>query len=464
MARPDPGSFRDPTSQVLHADGRVLRVVRGSAREGWDLLQASGLGSYLTERGYLVASAEGDLPQHLQSEGWEKLVEHERIPFVSYPYEWCFSMLRDAALLQLQILLDGLERGITMKDATPYNVQWYGSQPVFIDVGSFKPLEDGEPWLGYRQFCQQFLFPLMLRAYRNVPHQPWLRGTLEGLSATHLRELLGTRALVRRGVLLHVVMQARAEARAAHSARSARDDLKRAGFRKELIEANARRLLRVVAGMGWQPRGSTWSGYVEDYEHVRLDRDAKSAFVERALGKSRRELVWDLGANDGHFSRIAARHAEAVVAMDSDEATVEHLYRALASEQQRTVLPLVVDLADPSPGLGWAGVERSDLLRRGRPDVVLCLAVLHHLAIGRNVPVGRVVEWLAETGAEIVLEFAELDDPMVRRLCLNKKTEEIHGAYGLADLRKLLGDHFDIADEMALPSGRRTLFHARPRR
>lgn len=463
MTTADPGSFRDPTSQVFQDGDRVVRALRGAGCRGWDALTRTQLLEQLTTAGEVVSTRQVELPPSLRAEGWEILLEHERVPFVSYPYEWPFSMLRDAARLQLQLLLGALEAGITLKDATPYNVQWKGSSPLFIDVGSFQPLEEGEPWLGYRQFCRQFLFPLMLRAYRDVPYQPWLRGSLEGIAATDLRRLLRRRDLWRRAVVLHVVLQARAEAREGAASQSARDEVKRAGFRKELIQANVRGLLRVIERLRWEPGVTAWSGYAAQHDHVRVDRDAKSAFVAGVLDGEHHRLVWDLGANDGHFSRLAARSADVVVAMDSDEATVDALYRTLRSEGQRTIVPLVVDLADPSPSLGWAGAERPDLPSRGKPDLVLSLAVLHHLAIGRNVPIGRFVGWLRELGAEVVVEFAELDDPMVKRLTMNKRADEVHPSYDLGHLRKLLSEGFDVVSEQRLPSGHRTLLHVRPR-
>lgn len=459
----DPGSFRDPTSQVFHDGEHVLRAVRGVGSAGWRALVESGLLTALTDAGLLVRTSEVPLPPALAEEGWEALLEHERVPFVSYPYEWPFAMLKDAALLQLDVLLAALEKGITLKDATPYNVQWIGTKPTFIDVGSFSPLEEGEPWIGYRQFCRQFLFPLLLRSYRNLPFQPWLRGSLDGIAASELRPMLRLRHVLRRSVLLHVVLQARAEAREGGATASAREELQRAGFRRELIQANVSGLRRLVGRLRWEPEHSAWFAYAEDYEHVSRDREAKSRFVERAIAGRRRQLVWDLGANDGHFSRIAAENAETVVAMDADEATLSRLYQALRGEDQPRILPLLVDLADPSPNLGWAGNERRDLPSRGKPDFLLALAVLHHLVITRSVPPDRFVEWIAGLGTELVLEFAEIEDPMVKRLMRNKRRDEVHDSYDLGHVRKLLSDHFEVLREERLPSGHRVLLHARPR-
>jgi len=393
---------------------------------------------------------------------WAGVLEHERIPVISYPYEWTFSMLRDAALLQLTLFDAALNEDLTMKDATPYNVQFRGACPTFIDIGSFRRLTPGEPWLGYRQFCMQFLYPLMLRAYKDVPFQPWMRGRLEGISASDIRELMSPRDLLRKGVLLHVALQARAERRLADSERDIREELRAAGFRTEMIQANLARLRKIVTAMHWHPKGA-WKRYASGYEHVEQDRPSKSAFVEAVLTELSPRTVWDLGTNDGHFARLAAGHADFVVAMDMDEPVIDQLYQALHADGERKILPLVVDLTDSSPGLGWEGTERNRLEQRGRPELVLSLALIHHLVITKGIPLPRIVSWLASLNAAVVLEYVDRDDPLVLRLAHNRLQHEIH-RYDEAFLRGELQRHFRVEREMRLPSGHRTLFLLRPQR
>ena len=457
----EPGSFRDPSTMVFYRDQRVLRALDERALGNFRVLAATRLFSEATARGDIVATKEvSDQPP---SGDWMGVLEHERVPFVSYPYEWTFSMMRDAALLQLQLLDDALDEDMTMKDATPYNLQFVGARPTFIDLGSFQRLAAGEPWVGYRQFCTQFLYPLMLRAYKDVPFGPWLRGRIDGVTPIEMRALLSRRDLRRPGVMLHVAMQARAERRLASTDRSVRRELKAAGFRKEMIKANLKGLRRTITRMRWEP-ASAWTGYASTCEHVEVDRPAKTAFVEEALERLAPRLVWDIGANDGHFSRIAARRAETVIAMDVDEPVVDRLYRSLRASGDTTILPLVADLADPSPGLGWEGRERRPLEQRGRPDLVLCLAVIHHLVIGRSIPVARFVDWLAGLGAAVVLEFVDRDDPMVQRLTLNRLEHELHRGYDGAGIRATLQHRFRIEQQVQLPSGHRTMFLLKPKR
>jgi hypothetical protein len=379
------------------------------------------------------------------------LLEHERVPFVSYPYEWSFSMLRDAALLQLRLLGLALDEGLTMKDASPYNVQWRGAHPVFIDVGSFERWR-GEPWAGYRQFCALYLYPLLLQAYKGVPFQPWLRGSLEGIEPAEARALLGGRDLLRRGVLTHVVLHSRLERR--HAGRPVREELRAAGFKRELVVANVRRLEKLVRRLEWRPRASTWSGYAAAADH-----EQKAAFVRDA---ARPGVVWDLGANDGRFARIAAERADYVLAVDGDAVVLDRLYRELRDDGDTRVQPLLADLADPSPARGWRGVERARLEDRGRPALVLCLALLHHLAITRNVPLDELVAWLRDLGAALLVEFVDPADPQAQRL-LAAKRPGTHGDYTRDVFERLLREAFEVERSETLASGTRTLYLARPR-
>jgi hypothetical protein len=442
---PEPASFRDPEARVVYsADGEVLRELSPRAREDWDALEAARFFRRALDDGRIVPTEEVE----------PGLLRHERLPFVSYPYEWPFEMLREAALLQLGLLDEALGEGFVLKDGSPYNVQWRGSEPVFVDVGSFERLREGEPWAGYRQFCALFLYPLMLQAYRGVAPQPLLRGRLEGIEPSQARALLPR---FRRGVLTHVVLHDRLEARHADRERDVRSELKAAGFKKELIQANVRKLRKLVTRLSPKRGRSEWAGYREAAPYTDEDAERKERFV-RAAGSAR--LAWDLGSNDGRFSR--ALDAEHVVAVDGDERVVGELYTSLRAEGPKTILPLVVDLADASPARGWRGLERRRLEDRGRPDLVLCLALVHHLAIGRNVPFAELIGWLRSLGGRLVIEFADRDDPMVKRL-LAAKRAEVHQSYGRKAFERALREGFQIQRSEELGSGTRTLYQAQPR-
>ena len=327
-------------------------------------------------------------------------------------------MLRDAALLQLELLLAALDEGLILKDASPYNVQWRGAQPVFVDVGSFERLREGEPWAGYRQFCTLVLYPLMLQAYKGVPFQPWLRGSLEGIEPDEMRRLLSFRDRFRRGVLTNVVLHAKLEAR--YADREVKQDLKRAGFHAELIRANARKLRKLVQRLEWTPgeRPGRRTGRRTPTTRPTLPRRKTSCARRPACGAA--SSCGISAATTAATPASRPTEADYALAVDADAAVVEALYRELRAEGSGTILPLVGNLADPSPGLGWRGEERRPLVDRGRPELTLALALVHHVALTSNVPVRDFLDWLAGLGTELVIEFPTREDPMVKRLLARK--------------------------------------------
>ncbi len=457
------GSFRDRTARVIQANGRVWRAMSETAVVEWrGLVNQPSLPRWLEARD-LVATRElprDDWPDVALPEWTVAVLEHERVPFVSYPYEWCFGMLRDAALLQLRLLTESLPHGLTLKDATPYNVQFVGSQPTFIDVASFVARRDDEPWIGYRQFCELQLIPLLLQAYRGIDFQPLLRGELEGLSAAQAGHLFSWRDGLRPGVLTHVWLHGWLQSLLS-AGDGAKQSLRASGFTTAHIERNLSKLTRLVERLRWQPRRTTWTDYDAAQPHVQRDREAKSAFVRTVCAERRRNLVWDLGCNRGQYARIAAESAETVVAMDQDHGCVEQLYLDLRQNGPPNILPLRMDVANQSPALGWRGRERLRLEDRGRPDLVLCLGLIHHLVIGANLPLDDVVDWLAELGGDVALEFPTKADPLVQRLLANKADQ--YDDYSLENLERRLSVRFTIRRRETLATGERHLLHATPR-
>ena len=454
----DPGSFRDRSGRVFYRDARVYRALDQAAHAAWQHAQQAAFYRRFAGDGRIVRTQPASPEVAALNGHWAAIVEHDRIPFVSYPYEWSFSMLRDAALMHLDLLDAALQEDITLKDATPFNVQFVDAAPVFIDIASFVPYVAGEPWAGYRQFCQLFLYPLMLQAYRGVDIQPLLRTSLEGISPEMMSRLLSFRDLFRAGVFSHVSLHARMQRNFRVADRDTRQSLKSHGFGRELIRANIRSLRRIVSNLRWAAPASTWSDYEIRCPHVQLDQSVKEEFVRSVVLTGRRSLVWDLGCNVGRFSLIAAAHAGSVVAMDGDHRAIDQLYLRLRSERTRRVLPLVVDLVDPSPSRGWRGLERRDLPSRGRPDLILCLAVMHHLVIGHNVLLEDLVDWFATLGSDLVIEFVDKDDPQTRILLRNKPDQ--YADYTRERFELLLSRHYAIRRCETLPSGTRFLFHA----
>ena len=456
----EPGSFRDPESRVFYSGDDVYRALSADGLSDFEAVKASGLlddGRVVaTERVEDMSALKGLLVHEPAA-----VLRHERIPFVSYPYEWTFSMLKDAALLQLDLLLDALDHDLVLKDSTPYNVQFKGARPVFVDVGSFERLREGEPWIGYRQFCMLYLYPLLLQSAKGVPFHPWLRGAIDGITPPQMRDLMSFRDRFRKGVFTNVFLHAKLEARYADRPGQVKQEVKRV-FKKELFVANVRKMRKLVDRLQWDPPQGVWTAYGERNSYTDDDARRKDEFVREVAGSREWPLVWDIGANNGRYSRIAAEGARTVLAVDADQGPVELLYRDLRAEGDEQILTLAMNLADPSPGLGWRGLERRALPERGKPDLVLALALIHHVAISANVPVREFMDWLASLGSALVIEFPTREDPMVQKL-LAPKRDGLHPDYELSFFERCLAEAFEVERSERLESDTRVLYYARPK-
>jgi len=459
----EPGSYRDRNGCVFYRGNRIFRGLSKAALENWEALQRAPFFEANRKSGKIVDTWSVDPQKEGLAEGsWAGIVEHARIPFISYPYEWPFGMLKDAALLHLDLMCQALACGMILRDSSPYNIQWNGVHPVFIDIPSFAPLRKGEPWVGYRQFCELFLYPLMLQAYKGADFRPWLRGRINGIPAEDMRRLMSARDLLRPGVLLHVVAQSALQQRYSSKGVNVKSQLATAGFDKSLIKRNVNKLADLVAKLVPPPIKTEWSDYDRTHSYDEKEFQRKLEFVRAAAATRRWRLVWDLGCNTGTFSRVAAEHADYVVAMDGDWMAIERFYQhEKAGAASRTILPLVVNLADASPNQGWRGAERKGLAERGRPELTLCLALIHHIVISANIPLADFIDWLASLGTAVVIEFVGRDDEMVQILLANR--DDQYDDYQPDIFRQLLAARFDIRAEQDLKSGKRRIYFAEPK-
>lgn len=455
----DPGSFRDPLSKVFLSNGSVVRAFTEAGAKDIDAIWDKPFIQKALSSGDLIESNIVDPASVGLGAPWSKAMTHPLVPFISYPYEWTFSMLKDAALLQLNMTRGALADGIGVKDATPYNVQFIGSRAQFIDAGSFERRRKGDPWYGYRQFCEMFLYPLMLQGYLGVGYQSFLRGSVNGISPDVMRKLLpASIRRPRKGRLTHVVLHAAAQNRFADSDVNMKSGAAKAGMNASVLDATLKKLTGIVQKLSLGDKKSTWSEYSERGHYIESSLDEKQRFVRDAVASAPRKQVWDIGCNDGVFSRIAAQHADYVVAMDADPLVIDRLYNTLKSEKNSQILPLYVDMSDSGGGIGWRGKERPGIFDRGNPDIVLVLAVIHHLAITFNVPLAAQLDLFRDLTPEMVIEMPHADDPMVKKLLVNKRAG-IHDDFNLEVFEQLLNERFTVKSKMLLSSGTRTIFH-----
>jgi len=456
-----PASFRDPSGSVHVRGERVFRTVMPRAAADFEFVRGTGLLEPLIRAGKVVEERIAD-PAELgdAAAGAYRVLEHPKLAMVSYPYEWPFAALKSAALLHLELHLESLAHGVNLSDASAYNIQFRGARPVFIDLLSFRRYREGEYWLGHRQFCEQFLNPLLLRALRDVPFQAWYRGAQEGVTAGELARVLGWRDKLSLRVLTHVTLQARfqagATARAEAQQRLRTRPLALSAFRYMLGG-----LQRWIAGLAPPRAGrTTWSDYTSHTSYSAYEMAAKRAFVAEFVAATRPRMIWDLGCNTGDFSALALdAGAGLAVGFEGDHGALELAFER-AVGKNLNFLPLYLDACNPSPAQGFAQAERMGLQQRARPDALLALALLHHLAIGRNVPLDRLLDWLLALAPQGVIEFVPKADPMVQRLLTLR--EDVFEGYGEHEFRDLLAARATIERELAVSkSGRRLFWYRR---
>lgn len=414
------GSFRDPAGFVFERDGVLYREVDRSFADTWDAVVDSGLYDVLHDRGLLVEHEVVD--PSLGSDRAHVVLRPERLPVVSFPYEWSPGQLRDAALLTLEVQSIALDHGMILRDASAYNVQLRRGRPVFIDTLSFEPWEEGTPWVAYGQFCDHFLAPLALQVKVDHRLRRLLVGDVGGVPVDLAAELLPGRTKLRPGLLTHLHLHGGSRSKAGEADPDA--ERKQVSFSRNAMIGLVRGLRKAVEPLTWDGAGTTWSDYDETADHYDdTARAAKEQAVRDAVDTVRPDLVWDLGANTGRFAAIAAETGATAVAWDLDAGAVERAWQRVRDTPPTTgdVVPLVQDLANPSPALGWAHAERPSLADRGPADLVFALALVHHLAIGNNVPLGDVVARLAELGDHLLVEWVPKDDPKVRVLLATRE-------------------------------------------
>jgi len=450
--RREPASFRDPSGFIFEREGHLLRQVGALYRADYDRAVASGLYTTLIERALLIPHEERPLEEAM-APGAYRVLRPERLRFVSYPFEWAFSQLRDAALLTLDVQKLALDHGMALKDASAYNVQFHRGRPILVDTLSFEVYREGAPWVAYRQFCQHFLAPLALMARRDIRLSQLFRIFVDGVPLDLARSLLPRRTWLRPTLAMHLHLHAGAQRR--YSDRPGRA-VRTARLSPSALRALLENLKSGIEVLSWKPAGTEWGDYYADTNYTSEAADRKQALVQAMLEEVAPASVWDLGANTGRFSRLASSRGIPTVAFDIDPAAVEKNYRECVRTGNEHELPLVLDLTNPSPAFGWAGTERRSLEERGPAGAVLALAIVHHLAISNNVPLDQVAGYLARLTSNLIIEFVPKSDSQVQRLLASRV--DVFPDYTRTGFEAAFGPHFSIRRSEPIAGSDRVLY------
>jgi ribosomal protein L11 methylase PrmA len=461
---PIPGSYRDPCGQVFCFDGKIYRAVFTPALENVSFSKESGFLEEAQKRGLVVPTKEITNPELLACfPDAAILLEHETVPFISFPYEWTFSQLIKAALFHLDLHLLALKFGVTMRDSSAYNIQFCGASPVFIDYLSFERYEDGQLWAGHHQFCEQFLNPLLLFAKTGLEYQKWYRGALSGISTRDTARILPWKAGLSPQIFVHVFLKNRMEKSAAthfippQSGKVA--TYNKTSGRKQLPKQALVNMLSglrsLIAGLKGHSQKTLWQDYAQVNSYDPESTLAKHKFVQDFCSRKTPNKILDVGCNTGEFSEIALScGAKQAVGLDMDHGA---LSRALACVEDKSLalLPLLQDLQNLSPAQGWNGEERQSLSKRiskWKPDAVLALAIVHHLALSGNVPLAQILDWITGLAPTGVIEFVPKGDSTVQIMLRHR--EDIFPSYTQTVFESLLQEKAPIMTREVLPNGR----------
>ena len=447
-------SFRDPGGFLFWRDGELYRQVNRISEVDYRRLMDSGLYSRLVKMSLLIPHREVNIEPADPGQA-ACIIQPERVEFISYPYEWCFSQLKDAALTTLAIQKEALEFNLSLKDASAYNIQFHQGRPMLIDTLSFEQYKEGQPWVAYRQFCQHFLAPLALMSKRDIRLGQLLRIYIDGVPLDLASTLLPGSSRWNLSLFTHIHMHASAQKRYADRGSDAKA-ASSARFSRTALLGLVDSLEGVVRSLEWKPTGTEWADYYDSTNYTRTAFDDKQKIIIGWLDQIQPKIGWDLGANNGVFSRLASERGALTVAFDIDPAAVEQNYHECRMKTETHLLPLVMDLTNPSPGLGWDHRERLSLRKRGPIDMVMALALVHHLAISNNVPLPQLAEYFARLGKWLIVEFVPKGDSQVERLLASR--EDIFPDYTEEGFEAAFMLSFDIVKKENIDDSRRILY------
>lgn len=450
-----PSSFRDPSGFVFYQNNILYRQINKIYKEDYDFLMSSGLYKTLIDSDLIVSHEEVN-STYAKSDKAYKVIKPEAIPFISYPYEWSFSQLKDAALTTLTIQKKSLSFGMTLRDCSAYNIQFKNSKPIFLDTLSFEKYAEGKSWVApYRQFCRHFLAPLSLMSYTNITLNKLSQIYIDGIPIDLASALLPFSTYFNHNLFYHIHVNAKLQR---YFTDKSIDTEKYKMSKKALIKL-IDKLESSIKKMKWDPKGTIWSDYYEDPNYANYSSssfDHKKQIVARFLKKINPTMVLDLGANTGVFSSISSDLGILTIAADSDPAAVEKNYLECVKKEKNNLLPLLIDITNPSPNIGWENKERMSFLERGQIDTVMVLALIHHLAISNNLPFDKIAAFFSELCDSLIIEFVPKSDSNVQRLL--SRREDIFPDYNQQVFEKIFKKYFSIMDSQKIRDSERTLY------
>lgn len=443
-------SYKDPAGYVVKLQDGYFRYISASYSKEYDHLMQSGLYESLTAQSLLVSHAEVELESE-HSEYYKKIFPRQ-LDFISYPFEWSYSQWKQMILSFISINELALKQGMILKDASPYNFTFDDHKCVLIDTLSFGFYKDGDPWVAYRQFCEETLSPFLLMYYRDPMWAKLYRANITGLPLPFVSRQLPFITRFNPFCLIHIHLHSSFQ-----NGKEKKGTTTSSGLNAEKLNVLFGTIRKNVLNKN-KPllRNSIWEDYYQnDIESERYIAD-KISVVTSWLTEAKPNVTIDLGANTGKFSEIASPLSNHVYAVESDIYCVDEIYMN-SQVKKNNITTIVADLADPSPGLGWSNNEKSALLKRLKGDMVMALALIHHLCLGRNLPLEFIADLFSEmTTRFAIVEFVPKTDPKSELLLQHKG--DIFRFYTEEDFINAFEEKFKLVASHSFIQSQRKLF------
>jgi ribosomal protein L11 methylase PrmA len=453
-----PGSYRDPSGQVYIGDEKVFRSVYSLRAENFKKILSDNIINESVNADYLVPTQVVDNEELRRKLKCSYVLQHEKIPFISYPYEWSFSELKEAALHHLKFHKYLLERGYSLSDASAYNIQFIGNKPIFIDVLSIVPYQDGDLWMGYKQFCEQFLNPLLLTSLKGINFNSWYRGAVEGITTKDLLSVLSLKQRLNWRIFTFLTLYQKAGNQVVKNPKNAQRKATQGqkAIPKKSYIAMLTQLMAWIERLEPHVEKTVWSEYADNNTYAKVERDEKEKYIREFVSRNKIKTVVDLGCNTGVYSIAAANAgAEYIIGFDFDHNALEKAYNR-ARDEGVDFLPLWLDASNPSPSQGWLESERESFSRRFHAEGVIALAFEHHLAIAKNIPLEQVVSWITSIADQGVIEFIPKNDQTITEMLSTR--EDIFPGYCESSFESALTKCVTIVNKKVISNSGRVLY------
>jgi len=444
-----PASYRDPSGFIFNYNGQVYRQVNQLYKRDFDKCLQSGLYEHLISSNKLISHQ--ILAENLNQSGeWYTTLKPDNIPFIAYPYEWCFEMWKDAALLTLDITCEAIKYGMLLKDASAYNLQWHRGRMMFIDSLSFEVYDTSKPWIAYKQFCEHFLAPLALMHYLKTPIQNMFLGYANGIPVTVAKKFLPFRSKLNLHTFLHLHFHGKQQSKKQVGSQST------SPFSDSKLKNILSSLYNAINDFRFDDQTGVWSEYYKEASTRINYLDIKKDIVLNWVEKMSIKTVIDLGANEGEFSETLSFRKIFTICVDFDHYSINKIYKKSKTLNNSFLYPILMDLTQPSPGIGVNNIERSSFIERTSMDLVLALALIHHLVIGKNLSFDDIAILFSNLGKNLIVEYIPKHDEMIQLMFKSKN--DIYHWYNEEAFLNIFKKHYEVIENAEIGKSGRKLF------